>query len=447
VVIGPLISKWIPTASPVSNDAAAQLGEYSWRRWVEPWYLAYALLGATVAGVVPILLPLTVSHAHGATEVGLVMATLSLGGLTAPLWGRLADRHRLHRWLLAGGLAVTAAGLAAFPFTTAPVIWLGLAFLQGIGAAAAATVANLFVVEVHPQVEWDARIGWLQTFYGGGQVAGLFLAGVLGQTHLRLGLLMAAVLAALALLPGWVSTQTPSRLPPTRPVLLHPARHGEWAICSPQRLFHHLTWEAVRRLDTSLRSPFGLFLGAWLLSFGGAAAVFSLYPVLMEQLYGVQPGLSSWAFGAAAALGLALYSPAGRWSDRSGAVSVLRIALAVRLLAFLGLLILGFTRYGGRGHLALLAFLFVVLAWSLLSVSGTALTAELSPIGEGEGMGLFNAATALAGVIGSAAGGWIAGRWGYPTALGLAVLGVGCGLILALGIRLPEPVRRAGEVQ
>jgi len=442
VVISPLISKGIPAGPPVSNGAVAQPGEHSWRRWVEPWYLAYALLGATVAGVVPILLPLTVSRAHGATEVGLVMATVSLGGLTAPLWGRLADRHRLHRWLLAGGLAVTAAGLAAFPFTAVPAIWLGLALVQGMGAAAAATVANLFVVEVHPQVEWDARIGWLQTFYGGGQVAGLLLAGALGQTHLRLGLLIAAALAALALLPGWVSTQTPSRLLPTRPVLLHPARHGEWAICSPQRLFHHLTWDALRKLGSSARSPFDLFLVAWLLSFGGAAAIFSLYPVLMEQLYGVQPGLSSWAFGAAAALGLALYSPAGRWSDRSGPAHVLRVALAVRLLAFLGLLMLGFTRYGGRGYLALLAFLFVVLSWSLLSVSGTALTAELSPVGEGEGMGLFNAATAVAGVIGSAVGGWIAGRWGYRPALGLAVLGVGCGLILALGI---QPARRADE--
>lgn len=439
VVIGPLIPKGISTASHLSNAAPGQPGEYSWRRWVEPWYLAYALLGATVAGVVPILLPLTVSRVHGATEVGLVMATVSFGGLTAPLWGRLADRHRLHRWLLAGGLAVTAAGLAAFPFTTAPVIWLGLALLQGIGAAAAATVANLFVVEVHPQVEWDARIGWLQTFYGGGQVAGLFLAGALGQTYLRLGLLMAAALAALALVPGWVSTQTPSRLLPSRPVLLHPVRHGEWAICSPQRLFHHLTWQAVQQLGTSLGSPFGLFLIAWSLSFSGAAAIFSLYPVLMEHLYVVPPGLSSSAFGIAAALGLALYSPAGRWSDRSSPASVLRIALAVRLLAFLGLLILGFTRYGGRGYLALLAFLFVVLAWSLLSVSGTALTAELSPVGEGEGMGLFNAATAVAGVIGSAVGGWIAGRWGYPAALGLAVTGVAIGLAIAVAVRPVHP--------
>jgi fucose permease len=70
--------------------------------------------------------------------------------------------------LLAGGLLATALGLAVFPFTTLPMAWLGLALLAGLGAAAAATVANLFVVEAHPQIEWDDRIGWLQTFYGGG---------------------------------------------------------------------------------------------------------------------------------------------------------------------------------------------------------------------------------------------------------------------------------------
>ena len=125
----------------------------SWRRWVEPWYLAYALLGAAVAGVVPILVPLTVSHAQNASEVGLVMAAASLGGLTAPVWGSLADRRRLHRSLLAGGLLATSLGLAVFPFTTWPTLWLGMALLVGLGAAAAATVANLFVVEAHPQIE------------------------------------------------------------------------------------------------------------------------------------------------------------------------------------------------------------------------------------------------------------------------------------------------------
>jgi hypothetical protein len=42
----------------------------SWRQWVEPWYLAYALLGATIAGLAPILLPLTVSRIGKAADVG-----------------------------------------------------------------------------------------------------------------------------------------------------------------------------------------------------------------------------------------------------------------------------------------------------------------------------------------------------------------------------------------
>jgi predicted MFS family arabinose efflux permease len=78
----------------------------------------------------------------------------------------------------------------------------------------------------------------------------------------------------------------------------------------------------------------------------------------------------------------------------------------------------------------------VVLAWSLLSVGGTALTAERSPIGEGEALGLFNAASALASVIGAALGGWIAGRWGVAAAPALALLGTGCALVFAAGLDL-----------
>jgi hypothetical protein len=48
---------------------------------------------------------------------------------------------------------VTSVGLAAFPFTSSPIAWAGLALLQGMGAIGAATVANLFVVEAHPQDE------------------------------------------------------------------------------------------------------------------------------------------------------------------------------------------------------------------------------------------------------------------------------------------------------
>jgi len=54
-----------------------------------------------------------------------------------------------------------------------------------------------------------------------------------------------------------------------------------------------------------------------------------------------------------------------------------------------------------KDRLALLGVLFVVLAWSLLSVSGTGLAVQLSCTNEGEGIGVFNAVTALSGVIGA----------------------------------------------
>jgi MFS family permease len=349
----------------------------------------------------------------------------------------MADRYRLHRWLLAGGLLVTSIGLAAFPFAASLAAWVGLALAESIGVAGAATVANLFVVEAHPQAEWDERIGWLQTFYGGGQVAGLLLAGVLSSLDLRIGLLAAAGLTALAILPAWLTTHTPPRPATPQPVLLHPARHGEWAVNSPQRLFHHMTLDTLRQLGPVVRSPFAVFLAVWLLTFGGAATVFALYPVLMQQAYGVSPALSSAGFAVAAGLGLALYTPAGRWSERFGPARVLWSALGIRLLAFLGLLGLSLTHAGAAAWLALLAFLFVVLAWSLLSVGGTALTARLSPVGEGEGLGIFNAVTALAGVVGAALGGWVAGQWGYNAVSGLAAGGVGLGLLLLFVGKLP----------
>ena len=384
------------TATPPSDTVTTKAP--SWLTWVEPWYLAYALLGAAVAGLIPILLPLAASRAGNAAFLGLVMAAFNLGGLSAPLWGELADRFRLHRWLLVGGLAATALGLAAFPAVASQSVWVGLALLQGVGAAAAGTVANLFVVEAHPRAEWDSRIAWLQTFYGGGQVAGLLVAGVLGQTEPALGLWIAAGLVALALLPAWLKTRALPLAPTPRPAVLQPARHAGWPPGSPQNLYHNLNFRTANQLGHAVKSPFGLFLMAWLLSFGGAAAVFSLYPVLMQQLYGINSGISAAGFGVAAGLGLALYAPAGRWSDRWGPVRVLQTALMVRFLAFVGLLALGLVQIEHRGWLALSAFVLVVLAWSLLSVSSTALVARLSPLGEGEAMGIFNSTTALAGV-------------------------------------------------
>jgi MFS transporter, DHA1 family, tetracycline resistance protein len=411
-----------------------------WHAWIEPWYLVYALIGLVVAGLIPVLIPLIVSRSGNAGQVGLVVAGVSLGGLSSPLWGMMADRYRAHRGLLAGGMLLASLGLAAFAFTSQAAILIFLAIIQGLGTASAATVANLFVVEVHPKSEWDERIGWLQTFYGFGQVAGLLLAGLLTRADFRIGLFVAAGLSVAAAILGWMTTKTPPRTQTgLEAVLVHSARHTEGVFSSPQRLFHHPKLGRRKNSGLTLRSPFGFFLVIWLVAFAGPAALFSQYPLLMQKLYGVTPTISSIAFAIIAGLGLTLYTPAGRWSERYGSARILRASFGLRLFAFAGLLWLAFMPGSGFiGLLALLAFAFVVWAWSLMNVSGTALAASISPVGEGEGMGIFNATTAIAGVTGAVLGGWSAGIWGYNFIVILALLGVALGLGLSFLLNRKE---------
>ena len=403
----------------------------NWLHWIEPWYLVYALLAVAAAGVIPVLLPLAVSQSGDAAEVGLVMAAVSLGGLSAPLWGVLTDRYRLHRWVLIIGLFLTTSGLAAFAFTARPFLWFLLALVMSIGIAGSSTVANLFVVEAHPEQEWDERIGWLQTSYGLGQVLGLLFAGILSTIDLRTGLLATASLTGLAILLGWLTTRTLNLQSTRKPLLLHAARHAEGTIHSPQRSFHRVSLKGIREIGKVLRSRLGLFLITWFLAFAGSAAVFSQYPLLMEKVFRITPDISSTAFAIMAGLGLMLYTPSGRWSEHFGSARVLRVSMAIRLLAFMILFVLGLVNLGSRSWLALLAFALVVLAWSLMSVSGTDLAARLSTVGEGEGMGIFNAVTALAGVIGAILGGWAAGNWGYDASSIVAVTGLALSLILS----------------
>ena len=422
--------------NPMQTSPAHNLPSHApWWYWTEPWYVAYALLGVTATGVLPILLPLTISHLGSAADIGLVMAAISLGGLLAPVWGRLADRYRVHRWLLTAGLGSTAVCQALFPFATSRPVWLLLAFLQGCGTAGAATLAYVFIIGAHPEAEWDARIAWLQTFSDTGHVVGLRGPAGLRARQRNGGCRGMAGRTALAAGIGWRTTRTPRGPFQPKPTLVYPTRHGEGRSHTSQQVYHHAGLGELRALRIVLRAPFGLFLTAWLFSLTGSSAFFVFYPVLVQEVFGIAPSLSSVAFALAVSLRLILYAPAGYWSHRLGPRRLLRFALGMRCLAFLGMFRLGWTPGNGQTAFVFLGLILVILVWALLSVSGTALTAHLSPIGKGEGLGLFNAATALAGILGAIIGGWLATQWFYNATAGLAVVGLGIGRFLTRCVR------------
>ena len=169
-------------------------------RWIEPWYVAYAILGALASGSAVILIPLAVTARGGsATQIGAAIAAQNLGALFAPFWGWLSDRFKDYRPIFFGGFLLIGAGFLAFALTANASICLVGAFLIGFGTGASNTVACLFVVEFTPASEWGQRISWLQTFNAIGSVLGLAGAGLLRTDR---GMLLSALLVVPALLVG-----------------------------------------------------------------------------------------------------------------------------------------------------------------------------------------------------------------------------------------------------
>ena len=181
-------------------------------RWIEPWYAAYAILGALASGLAVILIPLVVSGSGGgSTEIGTAIAAQNIGALMAPFWGGIADKSKAYRSIFFGGFLLIGLGFLAFTLLHSTRAWLVGAFLVGFGTAASNTVASLFVVEFAPPAEWSVRISWLQTFNASGSVVGMFLAGWL-EPHT--GTLISALLVLPALLLGGRGLPVPADRPP-----------------------------------------------------------------------------------------------------------------------------------------------------------------------------------------------------------------------------------------
>ena len=412
----------------ITDKPTERLGK---RRWVEPWYLSYAILGCTMGGMFPILIPLlALKRFSSACHVGLIMAAFNLGGLMAPIWGSVADRYRIHRVLLTSGLIITAIALAALSFTNTFSFWLGLALIQGTGVFVAMTVGNLFIVEIYPRAEWNERIGWLQTFNSGGQVGGMLLAAALSQIDLSSSLLIAASLITLAVLPSCLTPKVSPQPAVYRPASFCRDHQCHWTQGSSHLQFNHIKLNILRHLNSVHNTPFEPFIGVWFLCVAGASAIYTFYPIMMQEVYGMGQELLSLTFASAMGLSVFIFAPAGHLAHRFGPMRVLRSFLGVRLMAFLSFFLLEVFYFGGSVQLILLSFSVVVICWPFLIVSGTALTALLSPFGEGEGMGIFCAVLATACVTGSTVGGWLAAQWGYTATAGMAVVTEASGLIL-----------------
>jgi MFS family permease len=415
--------------------------------WIEPWYGAYAILGALTAGLAVISIPLVVTGGGGnALQIGTAIAVQNLGVLSAPLWGMVADRTRAYRAVFFTGFVLIGLGFLGFTVLHGLAAWLACAFLIGFGTGASNTVASLFVVEFTPKDEWSQRISWLQTFSALGSVLGMAIAGLLAP---RVGTLIAAVSVIPAIALGGRGLPVPrTRFHIPRPhlsggELSHLQRHAGPNAATVVAYLHRPRLTEFVALGSALTSGFGLFLAGWFLFSLAVSSFASLYPVLMLKSFGVTVAESSLLISIATAVSIPLYNFAGRLTSRRGPAAVLGIGIGGRMVGLAGLAAVAYLQHPATAILPVIVLFGVYQGiWPLLSVASNDLAAGLAPFGEGAAMGLFNAVAAIASAFGAIAGGKVADMFGYPAVSLFAALGA----LLALAsvtmlahTRLPQP--------
>jgi MFS family permease len=184
-----------------------------------------------------------------------IVGVMNFAGLTAPFWGHLADRRRVHRQVLLVGMLAALVPLVLMPVQLSLTLKVALAALLGLGFAAANTVANMFIVEVWPKEEWDARIGALQAISGLGQVVGLLLAGFIGGRY-ALAFGVSAGLVASAVPIAWLTLRNVRVPVPRNVATAHPPLGGEGWCGAPARHFHLPTRSGLVKLLRDLEMPF-----------------------------------------------------------------------------------------------------------------------------------------------------------------------------------------------
>jgi Arabinose efflux permease len=414
-------------------------------RYVRPWYVAYLLLGIVTSGMVPVLLPLMmVDIAHKLSSVAYVMGVYDFGLLTSPLWGTLAERFRIYRGLFFFAFIIAALAIAVFPLMHGMTGWMAAAFVLGAGSSGAATVASLFIVDFAPQGEWEPRIGLLQSFNGAGQVVGLLLAGIFSHGRFDAGLWLAALLLVPAVVLGGIGLPL-QRAPHASGAMAHRILDVRALATFPHVNlpsglgfhFHHFNMHGLRHLPEIVGTPFGRFLLSWFMLALGVAGFFTYFPLMLEHGYGLNSHLSSLIYAVGATVGIALFLLASRWAARFGSGRVYQAGLWLRLIGFV-LLVLPYL-VPATPHLPCAAggFLLIVIAWPILSVAGTGLAATLAPFSEGAAMGLFNAALALATVIGAFVSGPLMQALGYRSIAWMGIIGLLLAIVLGTACRRP----------
>jgi MFS family permease len=436
-------------------------------RWLYGWGLGSVALGAA-----SLLVPLYVVELGGDPfELGLLGAVAAfIGAPGAIVWGRLADRTRNRRSVVAGSLLAVAVVLGVTPLLpTIPLVILANALLW-LSFAAAGPVLTLLVVADVPEGRWNTEIAGLNRYQGYGWAGGLLLGiawsatvgrlfgPVTSQRYLFLACAAASAVAAVVL---WRTMPAPSerqirRLDRDRvEQLLSTGRRGIRGATfrfTPTRLYWRTRSLHPDRMAERFTPTLAAYFLGVVLFFTGFSAFFAPLPLYLTGV-----GFSSdlvFALYLISSLGsAAFYTGAGRLSGQYDIRLLQTGALGLRSVVMPLVAVAGAALAAGLAGVLVNGVLFVLIgiSWAVIAVTAGTIVTRLAPSSlRGEALGVYTALSTLAGGIGSIAGGALANASGFVVAFGVAggVIVAGAVIVVALrGIseRTGAGRRAAGE--
>ncbi|HEY8572921.1 MFS transporter [Phenylobacterium sp.] len=350
------------------------------RPWAALSLIALIFLNMLGFGIVVPLLPFYgKSFDAPAWQIALIFSAFSVGTFFGePFWGRLSDKYGRKPLLVS---TIVANGLCYLALAFAPNAWMAIVIrLAGGLFSGNGSIIQGYIADVTPPERRTRSMSWMSAAWNVGLIVGPTLGGLfakpsLGPIGFQLPLFISAGLFLTSALSIALFIRE-SRQRETEPV----HRPNRWAA----------TGEAARHPVIGRLMLVTFLVG---FAFTGVESIFGLWT---QERYGWGPREIGWAFmfvGIASAVTQLLFT--GPLSERYGQGRMLAIGMAVTLVC------LAVQPFSTSGPMTVVLLSLSAIGQSVAWPNVSALISETAdPHRQGQILGLNNAMSALARVVG-----------------------------------------------
>ena len=313
-----------------------------------------------------------------------MLAIIGLGGLTAPIIGGLADKYQAHRWAQLVALLAYAVGGLLFAYADGNMaLYYAASACFGIGSATLLMINPTFIVAAGFSQDNEAkRLARLnQTLVFGQLVAGLALAALTstGLSYQNRFLMISGVALLSLVLTAATNKKAAQR------ILAEPPKADDAKSDAGD----------LRRI---LLSVFGLFLLAVMFSLFASSSLSGQFPTYMQQVFSIDPTISSITLSVSSVVTLMTLGMVGRWMAQSGPAPVWITAMLMYMVtgaAFIALSV-GFDSIWSYFPLALYVVYLQAFAWQDMVQPALAARASTAGAATTQGFLLFVMASSYA---------------------------------------------------